>query len=1037
MYRITNKKDGFLFEFARKGEKGVISKIYFDNKKIETELSTQQAELLEFFFEKGGRVSAEDFCETYEIEAVNPGKVFSDIKYKIKKKELSKYDESKAICLADLIKKDKGYYNILSGYSIENDERKNGKIDLPKLPEDYYDRSEYHEKIRRALNLKKIAILLGEDGVGKTTLAISYAKNNLENYYVIMLDAKSLDALSNSIERYNKFFFSNEKNEINADSLVYNIKRINYKLYNKSSKKPNLFIITCYCDDIYNENSFKVIVEVINKLALGKENYIILTTKRDDVESSIQVETEKINVEGFSCREAVDYLKLNNDFPYPDEFTEDSPCPDEFIEEDFPDSASFTKKLFDFFWVRKIDSKEKRISIQDLTLIKNQAIINGGFDKIDFSTIYQDRFTTSSFIVEMFKKIAKEYNNGKLFIEILKIISFINEEKIEKGFLVELIKYCLPVTEEEIDYCVNFFDSKIKLKLLNYVDQSKENLSINKLHKKAIFEFIQCERAVYQQKILDFFMTIIYPFSYYGANTMKTNEAMNHLKAFYSLTKGFNNHNNKEYYSLIRAMLWYYGYVKGDKYSYEQIYNEIDKMTFPLIEKYLIKADDFIIRIKYSGLDEERYRNEEIVEAYDKVLNEFKKIQEMSVIESGFESKALLVRWLIAVASYEMEYANGKKSKITIGKGIDLCNQLSHSELTNEQRVFVTESKSRFLQIKARVERSEKSEKSEKSDEHYKKSLDCARKSIKIFGHEYEYSIESLINDRNYKGMKNAASYMEAFSYNLMAVVYTEKMQSLEDLYEAEKNNSASLDKYKILNNSDSECSYDMYNQTVNFVNIYRAQGGFIIGRINKYIDKNYDPKNDIQRWKEYYNKMDIVPGLLDEKNKEKSVKEWMDDYHSTIKCAFEYYDKSKKICNEMYNKNSWSYYTYLIPLMGVIRMENSFSVSEKYDILMEKLEGTPYGIREVFSEFKKALSNTFSLKFRSKLLAYRYYGVSRRYFIEFSKDKEEREKLKLNAEQAFSEGLDLAEKIGDTNEKDKINKEQNNLDRTFNRKIN
>lgn len=988
MYRI-NFNDNIYFEIEREESGGIIRK-FINNNRLKYYITKQQVNLLYFVFEKaqkGEKIDAIDFIEEYKykIEKKTPDDAFSDIKSKIKKNiidtdEKNDYiygeDIKQKICIVDIIKKDKinGYYYILNGYTITKIEniKEIKEISIQQI-ENYIDRFSYQNEIDKKLKNEHIVTLFGEEGVGKKTLAKWYAlKKGGEYGNIKILSAKSIENFVDSIGMNVDLRYIKE----------YDLARLIKEGRNSvGNNKRILIIINDYGECVNNQYSFEIIERTIKELAGDKNNDIIITTNKSE-----EYCKSKIEVRGFLRRDVEEFFKKCNI-----EFTK------EYIDE-----------VFACYGIPNKD--EKRIPVNVCVALKDNAILNGGIAKIDFFDKDINTRAYDTYISEVFKKVSgDEINNGWLFKKILKILSFVNAEKIEKRFLLEIIKICLPVASDEVESCLNYYDSQMHI--LNYIDNEKQLLSMNETYKKIIWKYTQSEREELQKKIINYFLTVIYPFSYYGTNTMKQNDIMQHMYSFYKMTKGLNNYNYESYYKLVRAMMWYYGYVREDRDRYDEIYNELfnDESYVPLVEKYFIKADGLIIKTKFSGINEDLDKIEkDIKELIIKAEKEYE-------FQKNHECKTLYIRCLLAKALYDQKESKAEESKATILEGIKKCDELLCGELTEEESVFVIESKVKFLQIESGLKR--------KRENNFDKSYELNLEAINCFKeYKYESSVHKLIYNKRYKRMEWADTYLKAFSYNLMAVAYTEKRESLGKLFEAEDMNKSALKEYEKLNSK-----YDILNQLENFINIYAFQSKLIIEKINNLIREKYAPKNN-EEWKKCYNMADVVPDLLDKNNRTKSIKEWMVDYHFAIDKAMESFNDCKNRCMDYYKKGSWSYYSYIIPLLSSVRMENSFSNDEKYEILRNKLKKSPF--LEDFKKFKKWIKNTAMLKHENYALACRYYGVCKRYFIQLSRGK--CKESYLDAVEALKESYECSYNLGKRKDMDTVNEELKTLNKLF-----
>ena len=96
------------------------------------------------------------------------------------------------------------------------EEYQSSEINNPKLSMSisyFIGREQYYSDISKKLQDKKIIIITGNGGIGKTQLSLEYVKRNIDKYdHVAFIDATSIDTIT--------LDYSKNLNIINDDSTI-------------------------------------------------------------------------------------------------------------------------------------------------------------------------------------------------------------------------------------------------------------------------------------------------------------------------------------------------------------------------------------------------------------------------------------------------------------------------------------------------------------------------------------------------------------------------------------------------------------------------------------------------------------------------------------------------------------------------------------------------------------------------------------------------------------------------------------------------
>ena len=814
-------------------------------------------------------------------------------------------------------------------------------------PKDSIDR-EYEEEIGRILNNGKICTLHGEGGMGKSCLVKIWYEHNKQAYRdIIFVNAETLQDVIKSLGLMESEMLGNTEYLISSA-----IKAFAEAVIEKENKKILVFIDNLSYDRGTRFEGFeRIMSNVINRLREDPHLDIIVTTRLNNV---LYKNTEMIRVGDLTEEQALAYLK--KDYEY--QFNEEA-----------------AKEL-----IHKYGNENGEIPVIKCVAIKNAATLYNGYEIV---ANMNNMPGTGNDLEALLSKQLKDLSDGKetekLFAIILKLTSFLDGGNINVDLLRDMTMEYAHCTQEQFNYCLAFFDRS--LTLLNFTDREKRSeLKIHRVFQRELNQLIFESRENIKDAIVKIFLQKVRPYSYYGTQTLSdTDEVMQHVLAFHEIVKEENN--SKDYYGLLRAASWYYGYKSYDYEIFKELSDDLQNQHVSDFDRQLgaIDREIVLMMLRINEINDAALRG--MLYGIERNLKADKSI----------EAKLIYIRYQSALAFYMTMYGTDpEETRKTFDSGEKACRKMidlfnEGDELSYENVIFVTEALADMYCSHSRFERINGGE------NRFKTSIEYADNAIKCLENEgYLWSLEQL-------NMDQAESFLRAMTINLKGVALMEENKSLENQYKAEELNMLANDEYMKI------CYLPgIANQEINSVNIFNKQANTIIDTVNDYIRKRGEPASP-EEWKTKYESCEILPGLKDRDGKEKSVAEWIKEYKEAIFKAKEY-RKCSRITRSRYKAPvSEGYYEYMIPLATSEIHYNAYTDEEKHELLL-KLFDEP-GEPEGQDGLEKALRIP-GLGNDARSLILRYRGCWYRHRMTFSNDRNEIEFCHETAKRSLEDAV-------------------------------
>ncbi|MBQ9814055.1 MAG: TIR domain-containing protein [Lachnospiraceae bacterium] len=806
------------------------------------------------------------------------------------------------------------------------------------VPEDYVSR-EQEQRIDEILAAGKICTLYGEGGMGKSSLAKSWYQNHRESYKeVLFINAETMQDVMKDLG-------IQESETIGEYEYVIRkaIQRELDKALDNSEDKALIMIDNLSYDRGAQFEQFdKRMSSVITEFG-EKPNIDILVTTR--LKHVLYEPTEMIYVGDFTEEQALEYLKKN----YKGSFNKDTVC-----------------RLVHAYGMQDHKTGKWSIPAISCVAIKNAAIQFGGYDRVTRTNGSMQEL--SELVFTMVNKLSHENVTSRLFAEILKLASFLDGDALRVHQLCELAVQWSDCSDEQFLHCMSSFDSR--LTLLNYVDQDRrDEMTIHRVFQHELNELVIMDECKNMKKvIIRYFLSKVHPFSYYGTQTFADPDAMmQHFLAFHEIVKA-KSKNDKDYYRVLRAAAWYYGYVSRDRDIFTELSEDLcgPFSQASQIEKQMGAIDRELILIALGDHHGVGDRLREMRFGIERLMRQNK----------GNDTKMLQIRYQIACAFYESLYGTLEANRNILAQVEKNCQDMillfEGGELTEEQMVFVTESLAVLYSKQSELERKRK------GSGNFEESLKYCDLAIKCLDNEgYQWCLDQL-------GMNNAASYLRAHVINLQGVTYNERNASLEEQYEAERLNSTAEKEYRSIHYMPG-----IANQQLNYVNVFRAQAEDIINAVNTYVSSKGKPASPSE-WKKRYESEEIVPEFRNREGQLMSVKAWIQEFRKVIDQAKEQREYSR-ITRESYSTPiSEFHYTYMVPLAACERKYNAYTREQKRALLMQTFN-VPVNTDEQ-DELEKALDIP-GVETDTLALISRYEATLQRYILENTVDADEWQK--------------------------------------------
>lgn len=852
-------------------------------------------------------------------------------------------------------------------------------------PEDYVSR-ELEASLDLALDQGKIATLYGEGGMGKSCLAMHHYLQNREIYTdIIFVNAETPQEVLRSLA----IPVSGELDQMG------NILTSAFNEIVSSSLEPGegklLFIIDNFSYDRGTDHftEFEEIMSrVITQLNQEPRVHVIVTTRL--TETGFQP-AQMIYVGDFFQTLALEYFQKK----FPDPF----------------DQRAAENLIKKYGTLRQgEEGMGYYIPAISCVALKNTALNKGGYQYVKTPT--GTRHNLGTLVGQQMDSLLEDTkNHGNVLVDVLKVVSFLNGTSIRQDLIFEILKEWGelggPVHSKDLVVdCIDFYNSK--LSLLNYVE--KENSSRVTIHRRFQVEIYRTldrgEKRDIKESILRVFLRKIHPMSYYGTHTLADSEGiMQHILAFHELVK--TERNGADYFRLLRAAAWYYGFIARDKEcAYALSDALLNNEWAPEADRILGTIDRMLLEMI---LDDRVYEPED----FEDVLFDIEDLEDEDEARQAVLQKLLTIRFWILKGQHDDLYSSLEEGLAGAGHGLDLCRELleiyrEKGPVSREEYIFVVESQAVLYCRQAALVR-KKGGMYEESLEFCGKALDCLKER------EYLRCLQK-------SACRNGSTYLVAFASNLKGVTLMEKSESLQDLYYAEELNQAALDEYLSIHYLPG-----IANQQINFTNIYRAQALMIIDTVNHLLNPENAPLS-AEEWSGLYRSEALVPGITDRKGNQRSVAQWVRAFHDAIFLAKESRENHKQTKAIYHSEVSEAYYSYLFPLAVCQTHFNGFTRQEKRELLLHadhnetEMNGTIErdGLEEALREP--------GLDGDQKAIFLRYRGILYAKLSGLAESGEEKQSCREQARDYFQQSIQLAEEIGNRNAKARAEKELQKL---------
>lgn len=854
-----------------------------------------------------------------------------------------------------------------TGRSSSADNKNESKrTPLPPPPRDYVERKDVEDLIVKVLEGGSIACLFGETGMGKTTLAINVLNNGsyAKTIYIAgETPGQVLESLGCQPDE------GRPLHEIFHQAITAHLKG--------PGQKAILLDNLGYDQGEEMYQNFETQVSKVLD-AVHREHddvHIIVTTRR---RRTTMTQAAMIRVGDMTEVQALEFLE--KDFAY-----------------DFDPEAALSL-------VRKYGQPAgdgtHLIPAIECVRVKNAATLFHGYHFLRDEAEAEEGLGKQMHLQK--KAILRDARQGKLFLSLLEISSFLDSTAIPEELLISICRtlYRENISTEHIKACLKHYDSV--LTLLNYT--TSNTLSIHRAFQREINIGIQ-NRAEISRTILTVLLHQILPLSYYGTVTIADpQKVMPHALTFFQRTKN-EKIGNEDYRSLLRAMGWYFGHVRRDKEAsaeiYEALFRKNRAVVSPDFHALMGQIDKLILDAENGrGLGDE---DDDVLDLQDDIE---------SMEDDSSQKDMLYMRFHLQRAMYHNHSGTLAGVVHHVTEGLTWCEAFfNRPNKTTEEHVFCVEHKVLFYCKLAGAER-KKMQKYEDSLAHLNLALD-------------------LLSDRPLRralkkmGFENNQLYLQAFCTNLIAVTLMERETNLRELFQAEERFLEALSTYSSLNHYPS-----MANQLINLVNLYTIMSIKIVDKVNEHIRSAGEPSSP-EEWQVQYAREDEHPTLLHKDGTHKPIKEWIALHHLLVEKAKKTRKEYRQTRKMFFAPLSRAAYCYLHPLALSQIHYNALTNEEKKSILLHAYDHqTPSGEQD-------GLVTGLSMQevdVDQTILIRRYHGDLCTKLAAFSSTREEKAMWLERGRPSLDLALEKARRIERTQAVEKILKLIQNWESEVNR---
>ena len=359
------------------------------------------------------------------------------------------------------------------------------------LPEQLNKFFEIDKKLDEVKNYyekgKRLITLIGDDGMGKFSLALEYAKRNVYQFnYILLINSESISNVI--IQFYFMFFEHNIKLELDDIKYEYVMKNLEN---GKFSEKNILYIFENFSND-------EKLIEIINKILCIQLNSKILITTKAKFE---------LYLSNNDCIEFIYFEPLNNKqlvIDFIKNFQPKSEIDNDNIEKSWKE---LTRPLYAKKWLSN-KLLTKKISINssennDLysNLQKHKPL---EFEFLKYCSLFNSRYIPSEILEKLYydnvyvKKPFKEIIN--FLLDILLVNSTTKDNKrilsIDKNIQNDLLKFI------EFKPNTNGNDLKFLNKILQFYDKFDFNYLKNEIILNKMIEVTNKKWNVSQKRII-------------------------------------------------------------------------------------------------------------------------------------------------------------------------------------------------------------------------------------------------------------------------------------------------------------------------------------------------------------------------------------------------------------------------------------------------------------------------------------------------------------------------------------------------------
>lgn len=849
---------------------------------------------------------------------------------------------------------------------------------------DYIDRG-LEGDLAEVLNCGEIAVLYGEGGMGKSCLAVQYYLANRDTYADIQfINAETPQEALASLGMPEHGEVTELKKSISSafEEILESTK--------DCGEGKVLFLVDNFSydrgiDRIYKDYE-KTLADVLNQLNENPRAHVVVTTRLTETAFSPM---QRIYVGDFTQDQAKEYFQKNYPHPFDHEAVE---------------------KLIRAYGTAQEEKggTEKVYTIPPISCvsIKNTARNRGGYEFVGTST----NADLAGLVRKQMESLLEDRkNNGRLFVEILQIASFLNGTSIDKDLLFEILQGWRSLREKngtgqdgkisrgQFDRCIETYHEK--LTLLNFAQKGEfQHLAIHRRFQAEINQWMTTGREELEESIIQAFLKRIHPMSYYGTQTLADPEGIiPHALAFHEIAK--EEQDRADYFRLIRALAWHYGFIRRDKEAVYRLSDYLlDSEWIPEVDRIMATIDRLMVDMNLGGDKFDEGVFEDILFDIEDLENEEEDRQEIL-------QNLLRIHLYVLRGKWDFKHSPLEESVCRVKEGLMLCREmkevfLEKGPISREEFVFVVEAEAQLYCRQAALER--------KKGGRYQESLELCDEAIKSLTDDQYLR---CLNSRK-MNMKNANTYLLAFAYNLQGVALMERSGNLQELYRSEELNQRALDQYLKIHYLPG-----IANQVINFVNIYRAQALLVIDIVNKYLN----PENrtlSADEWKELYKREDILPGLEDREGNQRSVAQWVKNFHDAIFLAHEKRAEYRRVKREYHSPLSREYYAYLFTLSVAQTHYNGYSPEEKREILWQANYNETMVDGVLLRDGLEEAIKKPGLDGDRKAIYLRYQGSLYARLGGLAETEEERCEYHNLARELFQSAILLAEEIGNAKAK-------------------